>query len=295
MSNERTIRNFNPSVRTISKLALQIPDQTRLRECSWPMDPKRCEVAQQMNLITSSSRKENVNRYEVRSITNEPDEEVECTIGPEFYPLFRDAGDTRTILEALVDAEVRIGSVKPADREKTYNEILETVTNDLKSRGRLLVYYGVYFVVGLFFLIDNYVRGDALISIPGLEDKLSQLILNILPLLTSYYLHLTYNERVRGGGFIHLLPLAILVSYFTINRVIRSGVAGTFNKTLLVGAAATILVVAFYLIMSFRNTYERCSALQTGVRVNSSWLILIAMFGIVIPTVLQGCSYLSIP
>jgi hypothetical protein len=293
-------RNFNPSIRTIGKLALQIPEQERLKECSWPTNPNKCETAQKINLITSASRKENVDRYEVRSITNEPQEsavdkeEAGCTIGPEYYPLFKDDEDVRTLAEALVDAEVRIGNVKTEMRDQMYETIVKTVKEDMMSRGRLLVFYGVYFAVGLFFLIDNYARGTTLASVPVLEDRLSQLVLNTVPLLASFYLHMAYEERVRTGKFLHILPLAILISYFVMNMILRAGRVSGVSKTVLVVLALTVLIISFYLVMSLRTTYVRCSARQTGGGVNSSWLVVVAMFGVILPTVLQGFSYLSI-
>lgn len=291
-------RNFNPSVRAISRLALQIPEQTKLLECSWPMDSRKCDLARQMKMVSSSVRKDNVEQYEVRSVTNEPpsvEESHKCAIGPEFYTLFKDENDVRTVVEALLDAELRAGTIRPEERDGLYRSISRSIGEDGRRRVRTLMSYAVYFAVGLYFLSDNYGRGEVLNSIPVLDDRLSQLILNLVPLLTSFYLHTVYGERVRSAGFIHILPLAILLTYFLINRVLRSGVVSGPLKTTLVLSVLAAVVISFRLVRSLRITYEECSYRQLNRRVDSGLLVLIAIFGLLVPLVLQGCSYLALP
>jgi hypothetical protein len=252
-----------------------------------------------MNLISSSTRRENVERYEVRSITNEPptheSESLECAIGPEFYSLFKDEKDVRTIVEALVDAEVKVGNFKVEDRQRLMEDISRTIVEDRNRRGHLLIYYAVYFIVGFYFLSDNYAKGDAFASVPLLEDPISQLILNTLPLLTAFYLHMIYVERVRTGSFIHILPLAILLNVFLINQVIRNGRVTEMMRSVLIISSIAAVVVTFYLIRSLRSTYNECIQRQLNKTTNTGSLILVAIFGILLPLVLQGCTYLALP
>lgn len=266
------MRNLNPAVRRITRSVLKFPPLKELPECSWPKGQGECLLSKRRGdtakLIPES--------YEVRSVGRESEamESNECAIGPEFYGLFRNEEDVRTVAEALVDAEVHLGKLTKEDRSKVVKQIEETIKGDLRGRSMILYSYASYFVLGGFLLYQLAGNSRVTDEASFLENTFSQLVLGILPLITSFYLHNIYGERVRKSQLLHLLPISILLSY-----VLR-------DTSLFLLTTALTIVLTIYVISKFRTTYVTCSMHQLNRQLDSRPVVLIAIFGIVVPSVL---------
>ena len=282
-------RNFNPSVRKISRLALEIPPSAILPECNWPKSPKNCTIGERRKLVTSQTLEEK-ERYQVRSISSYEElasvktENPECAIGPEYHGLFNDSGDIRTLAEALADLEEKVGGItSKEERQRIIKDVEQSIKMDIGRRSQILLTNAVYFIIAMYLLIYNHQNGSITTSLPVIDNKFMFMLINVIPLLTSFYLHQIYGDRVRSGAIFHLIPLSILISYVIYTRMIVEGgvkdLTKTFYSISLVGGAA----VTFFLIYKLRTTYEICSKHQLGSKLNSSLYVTLAIVGILIP------------
>ena len=296
------MKNFNPSVRRFTRLALQVPLPKELPECSWPKSPENCTIGNRRKLVAEIPKPD---RYEVRSIETDyrggggggndsQKEDDECALGPEFHGLFRNEQDIRTVAEALVDAEINIGNLPIDQRRKAMEDIEKTIKGDIGRRSNILMSYAVYFVIAGFVLIYNYQNSSVANGIPLLEDKVVQLVFGLAPLIFTFYLHNVYGERVRSGTIIHLLPISILATLIIYLRCLQDGFVSNGHRLSLILASLVSLAIVFYLIFKLRTTYEMCSKHQLNRKLDSSQLVLIAVFGVMFPLVVQFLTYTSV-
>jgi len=293
------MRNFNPSVRRFTRSALQVPLIKELPECSWPKSPEECTLGARRKLISELPKQEE--RYEVRSIEmdykqqqQEEEESEECALGPEYHGLFRNEQDIRTVAEALVDAEINIGKLPVEQRLKALENIEKTIKGDIGRRSTILMSYAVYFVIAGIILVYNYQNSNVASGIPFLEDKVLQLVFGIVPLIFTFFLHNIYGERVRSGVIIHLLPISILVTLGLYARCIQDGYVSNGHGRMLMLTSLISVALVIYLIFKLRTTYEMCSRYQLNRRLNGSQLVLIAVFGVMIPLIVQFATYSSV-
>jgi len=292
------MRNFNPTIRRFTKTALQVPLLKELPECSWPESPENCTLGSRRKLVAEIPKPD---RYEVRSIETEyrAKEEIqkesdECAIGPEYHGLFRNEQDIRTVAEALVDVEINIGNLSSEQRLSALEDIEKTIKGDIGRRSTILMTYAVYFVVAGIVLIYNYQNSNVASGIPFLEDKVLQLVFGLVPLIFTFYLHNLYGERVRSGTIIHLLPISILATLIIYLRCLQDGFVSNGHRMVLMATSLISLALVFYLIFKLRTTYEMCSKHQLNRKLDSSQLVLIAIFGIMIPLIIQFLTYTSV-
>lgn len=283
-------RNFNPSVRKISRLALEIPPSAILPECSWPKSPKNCTIGERRKFVSSKTLEEK-ERYQVRSISSYEDivkvENPECAIGPEYHGVFNDSNDIRTMAEALADLEEKFGGIMSMEeRRRIVVDIEKTIKTDIGRRSQILLSNAVYFIISIYFLIHNIQNGTITTSVPVIENKLMFTILNIIPLLSSFYLHQIYGDRVRSGAVFHLIPLGIVASFAILTWMNTDGAVKDSTRNLYSLSLTIAGAVTFFLIFKLRTTYEICSKQQLGGKLDSSRYVVTAIVGILLPLIL---------
>lgn len=284
-------RNFNPSVRTLLKKNLDIPVYEPLSECSWPQREEDCKLSIGKKLISSSGKRQ-TNKYEVRSISNTPEPD-ECAIGPEFHGLFDNDKDTRTLLEAIIDSEIKIGNIKQSQREETLRDISQVISNDISRRKYLLLAYVVYFIIAGFILnfnYQNFVNVD-----PGMifNNRMTLLILYLLPMITVFFLHIKFGERVRSESWFHVIPLVLLIIYGLQARIYQDGVLTPGHRLVQIVMSLVAIGISIYLLMRFRTIFETCSKYQLNRRLSGNGYVIFGFLGLVVPLLLLNGMYVT--
>lgn len=285
------IRNFNPQIRQLTKLALQLPPEAPLPDCSWPTRAEDCDLNKKNNLIQSSKVSSLVKRYEIRS---PPLERNECAIGPEFYNILKNNKDLRTISEALADIETKAGTIPKDARKEFIDNVEGIVKEDMQRRTNVILLYVVYFTLTLILLSYQIQKASSLVTISGLDNYVITIILNVIPLALSFVLHSRFAERVRNSTLIHLLPIFLIVSIVAYNQCLEAGSASTLNKTILVGSTIGALVFGSYLILSFRGVFKDCIIKQRNVNFDPTLVTGIGIAGILLPIVLLLVGYTTV-
>lgn len=285
-------RNFNPAVRTLLRKKLDIPQFETIPECSWPQRAEDCKLSIGKNLISSSVKRES-NKYEVRSISNIP-EPNECAIGPEFHGLFENEQDTRSLLEALVDAEVKLGNVNKNEKGRILKDIGEVIKDDITRRRYLLLIYVVYFIVSGFLLSYNYQNFVNVEDLGLFNDRNILLALYLVPLLTIFFLHNKFGERVRTGNIFHVIPLALIGLYILQMRIYQDGVVTSGHRLVQILVGLVAIVLSVYLLMRFRTIFENCSAYQLNHRIDSTVYLVVGTLGLLAPLLILSGVYLTL-
>jgi hypothetical protein len=283
-------RNFNPQIRQLTRLALQLPPETPLPDCSWPTRAEECDLNKRNNLIESSNISTLVERFEIRS----PVERNECAIGPEFYNILKNTKDLRTVSEALADIETQAGTIPKEARKEFIHKVEGIVKEDMQRRTNVILLYVGYFTLSLIFLSYQIQKASSLVTISGLNNYILTIALTVIPLIVSFVLHTRFAERVRNSTLIHLLPILLLVSIVAYNQCLEAGSADTLNKTILVGAIGGALLVGGYLIMSFRGVFRDCAIRQRNVNFDPTTVTGFGLVGIILPIVLLLVGYSTV-
>lgn len=282
-------RRFNPQIRKLTRLVLEIPPEVPLPECSWPKRSEECSK-EKATLIDSrlTSRQE---RYEVRSL----DERKECAIGPEILSALKNPVHLKKVSEMLADIEVQAGTLTPNSKPGFMKELTTLVEGDISTRSQTMIYYLIYVVIAFFLLGYQTTKPPIPDPLPVVGNSVVFTILNILPLVSIYYLHSVFIDRVRTGSYVHVIPLALLVSYSLYTSIVHQGTVSWLKKYLLAITLLIALVCSVYLVMSFRGVYSDCYKVQRNVdEVPLTPLYLVAVGGLIIPIGLILVIYLAL-
>ena len=284
------IRNFNPQIRQLTRLALQLPPEAPLPDCSWPTRAEDCDLNKRNNLIESSNISTLVERFEIRS----PVERNECAIGPEFYNILKNNKDLRTVSEALAEIETKAGTIPKEARKDFIHKVEHIVKEDMQRRTNVIFLYVGYFTLSLILLSYQIQKGSSLITTPVINNYILSIALTVIPLIVSFILHSRFAERVRNSTLIHLLPIFLLVSIVAYNQCLEAGSASAFNKSILVGSIIGALLVGGYLIVSFRGVFRDCAVRQMNKNFDPTMMTLTGLMGITLPLVLLLIGYSTV-
>jgi hypothetical protein len=282
-------RPFNPQIRKLTRLVLEIPPEAPLPDCSWPKRSEECSLGKG-NLIDSrvSTRKD---QYEVRSIN----ERNECAIGPEILSALKNPQNLKKVSEMLADIEIQAGNVPLERREFFMKELKTLVDKDIQTRSQTLIYYFIYLIISFFLLGYHNMQTPVKSPLPIVGNQAVFTLINIVPLVAIYYLHNMFLDRVRTGTYFHIIPLALLVSYALYARILQEGSVNTTIKYLTILSVIIAIMGSIYLLFSFQGIYSDCYRSQT----NTSTLSLTPLYlgvagGLILPLILIMSTYLAL-
>lgn len=270
-------RPFNPQIRKLTRLVLEIPPEAPLPDCSWPLNNRHCDL-KSSRLIESGMNPETDERYEVRSI----DDRRECSLGPEVINALKNPRYRMTILERLADMEIQMNSLPEMDRDSFVNQVDGDIQIEMNRRSRIIFSYFIYFTIALIFLTDHSRRTNSWPTV----------IISIVPLLTMFFLHQMYSERVANSTFVHLIPILLLVSFALFSWTMDAGGTPMLAKPAL---GLSILITLFFsikLVIGFRDIYSMCASQQRGMAVDVTKYITLGILGLIIPVIVLLSLYL---
>jgi hypothetical protein len=270
-------RPFNPQIRKLTRLVLEIPPEAPLPDCSWPLNNKECDL-KSSRLIESSMNPETDERYEVRSI----DDRKECSLGPEVINALKNPGYRATILERLADMEIEMNNLPALERGSFVKKVDEDIQTEMNRRSRIIFSYFIYFTIALLFLTDHSRK----------TNSWPIVIISIVPLITMFFLHQMYSERVANSTFVHLIPILLLVSFGLFSWTMDAGGSPMLSKPVL---GLSILITVFFsikLVMGFRDIYSMCASQQRGMAVDVTKYITLGVLGLIIPMIILLSLYL---
>lgn len=282
-------RPFNPQIRKLTRLVLEIPPEKALPDCSWPKRSEECSLAKG-TLIDSRVSTRN-NQYEVRSI----EERKECAIGPEILSALKNPLYMKKVSEMLADIEVQAGTIPPERKESFMKDLKTLVDKDIQTRSQTLIYYFIYIIISFFLLGYHNMQSPVKSPLPIFGNQVIFTLVNIVPLVAIYFLHSVFLDRVRSGTYFHIIPLALLVSYALYARILQEGTVNTTIKYLTILSVIIAIVGSIYLLFSFQGIYSDCYRLQRNTsNVSLTPLYIGVVGGLIIPLILITSTYLAL-
>jgi hypothetical protein len=273
------IKNFNPQIRRLTRKILDVPPDQPLPDCSWPVREEDCDIGSGKRLIKSKSIKREI--VELRSIENRD----QCTVGPELRKVLRDKTSVKNIIDVLTNLEMQAGDVSPRSRQRFMQQVEKQIDMEVSRNTQLIITYVVYFIIALIILVYKY----------RMEMDIYSLIVNVLPLLGIFYLHILYAERVVQSTFIHLIPILLILGYGIYSLILHSGVINPIQKWGLVSTTLAVAGLSIYLLLSFRTRYLECMYLQRGTYENGvTSIMLIGAVAVIIPLAVMVSKQLSL-
>jgi hypothetical protein len=273
---------LNGFVREFTRRAIKIPPLQSIQGCDW-VDGGECEtVSVREKLIQSGDTLQKKLKYSLRSIDEIkkiPNDNAFCSIGPEFQRILKDPEEIKTVAEAFATWTGR--DLSKSERTKFVTSLEKIISEDIRRRGFTIGLYVLYFTIALPLLVQQYTGWR---NVPGLQYPLAMLSLLLLPLITSFYIHALFAERLRTSGILHILPLIILVGLVVYSVIVASGPTPIL-KTALAISQWVLVLAAVYGLVYIRRQYEECRILQSGGAYNSHKIILWGIVGLVIPAV----------
>ena len=113
------------------------------------------------------------------------------------------------------------------------------------------------------------------------------MLTNLIPLITIYFLHNLYAERVVDSGFVHLIPILLLVSYGLHTWTLQPGQETSLpQRTLLWVVILATLLISIKLLFSFRDVYTTCLNEQRGTQISGLKFMMTGILGLILPLVI---------
>lgn len=290
---EPSVRQLNPFVRDYTRRAMKIPVFDTIEGCSWPGGA--CETRVRKQLIESSVSGETFldqsREYSLKSLDNLPriyrDESEQCAVGPEFQNLFTSQKEIRTVADAFTEWIAKSTSMTRERKLEFSEKIAKMLKEDIQRRTRTLGSYVLYFSIALLLLLQQYAQSANLPSPPLFGSPFLLTVVFLVPLISTFYLHTLYSERLRNAGILHTIPILLLVTYAAYSIMVRQGSISSVWKYVMTISQVLILVLILYVFLYFRAIYDNCHRLQTGSKTEHPNPIGLLLLGsIVIPVVL---------
>lgn len=293
-----TSKKMNTFIREFTRRAIKIPSLKPIEGCDWPNPDEECDSRNRKVLIESSSGEslEKALRYSLKSLDKikEPklnEDREYCSIGPEFQRLIRDPKEIVNITRAFSIWSGASKQLNGMEKKQFLNKISGMVTDDIQRRMITIGLYVFYFTIALVLLVHQFGMRGNLPAPPILQSPLILLSLFLLPLLTSFYIHVLYADRLRNSHILHILPLSILLTYVCYSIMIGRSAVEPLWKYLMMVSQAVTLILGIVIITFFRGYYDECHRIQTGSKnTDSTRLFILGGLGIILPVALTFAS-----
>lgn len=287
-----SVRQLNPFIREFVRKGIKIPVLNPIEGCSWPGGS--CETRIQKHLIESSSGEtllERVQKYSLKSLDDMPkrlrEDPQRCTLGPEFQNLISHPTELKTLADAFLEWVGSTEKMTRAQKTEYSREIVKRLESDIRQRTWTLLSYILYFSITLFLLLQQVRQGSNLPAPPAIGSSAGLLVAFLIPMISGFYLQTLYSERLRGTGFLHLLPILLLTTYAAYSIMLSQGTVSSVWKYSMFLTQIAVLGITFYTFYYTRRLYDDCLQIQTGGAQPKPMVVTLLIFGgIALPVLL---------